>query len=238
MPLSLARLLSRAAATSDPFSAPLADPAAVATDARTDGGCSEILGSFSARSKQNSEACVADVKAGVLAARVTLEGTVKINVMGLGRVRDLFEQLAEQTAARVESYASNIGMDAQRQLTEQTGRHEQELASVRSKAEADISELKAAHESSFAARLESEISGLRWDRDTSVAEANAREKQVRQELNALIERTSDSESLIRQGEEALEETKVYAARLRLGLWWPEPSKPPVEAVPIAVHCVF
>lgn len=138
MPLSLARLLSRAAAGPVvAMEATTADAAAAAAEALAAAAPSASLAAeptgdplvdVAAFLGASSEACAAESHAAILAARSTLEATVKLPVMGIGRVRDLFDALAASESARIRSSARVQLAEAKRQLSLQAERYESELA--------------------------------------------------------------------------------------------------------------
>ena len=120
MPPSLMRLLSRAAAAGD---ASLVDQPAPGPAVGASAAASESEGAAPAALPvameetgdplidvstfvgATTESCASTAHENILSTRATMEATVKINVMGLGRVRDLFDVLASQTAERIRECA-------------------------------------------------------------------------------------------------------------------------------------
>ena len=150
-----------------------------------------------------SEACASTAAASIQSTRTTMESTVKVNVMGLGRVRDLFDAMAAQTAERIRECGAGNLAEATRQLSTQASRHADELARLRSESAEALATQAGSHEASLSSQVAELRTRLQQERDELVSEAQEREASVRGELKALVERTSDSESLIRKGEQAL-----------------------------------
>ena len=167
----------------------------------------------SGKTTERADVCVTSLREVVMAARDSLQATVKVPVTSIGRMQDAFARLAEEVCANVGAMAEAELAAARQALSQQAEAFEAEIARTQQAAVEAVASQQAALDVEVARLVAEKTSAACAERDSAVAEAVEREKRVRDELEALIARTSNSSAIIAESEEKLQKATAAGAKL-------------------------